>query len=95
MIEVCCKPDNSENKCNLCVTGLDSRLTEKQLELIFSEYGQVKSCKISKTESGQLRNYGFIWFENAKDANKAKCDSNRNKRIMTEYGPMSFKLDWY
>lgn len=94
--EMACKPDNSENKCNLCVTGLDNRISEKSLERIFStKYGQIKSCKISKSEEGQLHNYGFIWFENAKDANKAKMDSCRNREIQTNYGPMSFKLDWY
>ena len=51
--EMGCKPDNSEHKCNLSVTGLDPRLSEKQLEVIFVErYGQVKSCKISKCQEG-------------------------------------------
>lgn len=94
--EMTCKPDNSEENCNLCVTGLDPKISEKSLERIFSEtYGKVKSCKISKSEDGTLHNYGFVWFENAKSANKAKLDSKRNKEVQTNYGPIQFNLDWY
>jgi len=74
------KPDNSEERCNLVVKGLDPEMTEKCLEKYFTKFGNVKSCKIAKDpESGKSRTYGFIWFENPRDATRAMNEKKAGK----------------
>ena len=82
------KPDNSEERCNLVVKGLDPEMTEKNLEKFFTKFGNVKSCKIAKDpETGKSRTYGFIWFENPRDATRAMNEKKAGK--------IEFSLEWY
>jgi RNA recognition motif-containing protein len=83
------KPDNSEEKCNLVVKGLNPEMTDQELDAYFSKYGPVKNCKIAKDPvTGKSKSYGFVWFQNGKDANAAMLDfkANRDK---------PYTLDWY
>lgn len=71
------KPDNSDekSKCNIVVKGLDDDMTDEDLEKYFTNYGPVRSCKVAKDPvSGQSKLYGFVWFKEARDANKAMLD---------------------
>lgn len=89
MVERACKkPDNSEEKCNLVVKNLPLHISELELECYFSEnYGPVQSCKIAKQPNGRPKPYGFVWFKEGRDANKAILESKSGK--------CPFKLEWY
>ena len=65
-------PDNSHLECNLCVTGLDESLTSEDLHVMFSKFGEIKSCKVSMDpKTGKGRGYGFVWFTTEKACNLA------------------------
>jgi RNA recognition motif-containing protein len=50
-------------------------MTDEDLEKYFTNYGPVRSCKVAKDPvSGQSKLYGFVWFKEARDANKAMLD---------------------
>ena len=82
-------PDNSNQKCNICVKGIPPNMSQSQLEHHFSEkYGPIMSVKIAKdAKSGENRGYGFVWFKNAEDATQAMLDYKG--------GYDKFKLEWY
>jgi len=71
------------------VKGIPLDMNEQEFEDYFSyKYGPVKSCKISKDpQTGKSRSYGFVWFENGKDANMAMLDYVS--------GNSKFRLEWY
>ena len=57
---------------NLYLGNLSFKITEEELQEIFSEYGAVKSIKIiTDRETGRSRGFGFAEFENREDAEKA------------------------
>lgn len=61
-------PDNSNLKCNLCVTGLDESLTSEDLHSMFSKFGELKSCKVSRDPATlKSKCYGYVWFYNESD----------------------------
>ncbi len=56
-------PDNSHVQTNLVVKGLDISLVAHDLHLIFSKFGEIKSCKIAlDPDSGASKGYGFVWY---------------------------------
>ena len=57
---------------NLYLGNLSFKITEEELQEIFSEYGAVKSIKIiTDRETGRSRGFGFAEFESREDAEKA------------------------
>ena len=57
---------------NLYLGNLSFKITEEELQEIFSEFGAVKSIKIiTDRETGRSRGFGFAEFENREDAEKA------------------------
>ena len=84
----CKKPDNSEEKCNLVVKGLDLKMTDRDLEEFFStRYGPVQNSKVAKDVNGKSKGYGFVWFKEGRHANAAMLDF--------KCGKIPFNLDWY
>lgn len=82
------KPDNSEEKINIVVKGLEAGMTDEMLEKFFeSKYGPVQNCKVSKEADGRPRTYGFVCFKEGRHANRAILDSKS--------GNCKFKLEWY
>lgn len=65
-------PDNSNLQCNLCVTGLDESITSEDLHLMFQQFGELKSCKVSQDpKTGKSKCYGYVWFTTEKACAKA------------------------
>lgn len=98
------KPDNSDEqcKCNIVVKCLDAEMSDEELERYFLNYGPIRSCKIAKDPvSGESKLYGFVWFKEARDANKAMLDfrnnyQNDNGRFRhNDVEKIHFQLDWY
>jgi len=57
---------------NIYVGNLDFKVSESDLEEVFSEFGTVSSCKIITDKfSGRSKGFGFITMDNQDEANKA------------------------
>ena len=57
---------------NIYVGNLDVSTTEKKLEEIFANYGEVKKVQIvTDRETGQSRGFGFVEMETADEENAA------------------------
>jgi RNA recognition motif-containing protein len=72
---------------NIYVGNLDYRVSEKDLNDIFSEYGTVISAKIIMDKyNGRSKGFGFVEMENKDEAEKAIAslhDTNlKERRIM-------------
>ena len=81
-------PDNSEEKCNIVVKGLDAEVTDKNLEEYFRQFGPIKNCKVAKDPTtGQSKTYGYVWFERSRDANMAM--------LKYKSGELRWTIDWY
>jgi RNA recognition motif-containing protein len=53
------------------VKKLPSNMTAKELDEYFSQWGPIKSAKISIDKDYKSNGYGFVCFERAEDALKA------------------------
>ncbi|EFJ35251.1 hypothetical protein SELMODRAFT_80254 [Selaginella moellendorffii] len=80
--EISCNPGN-----NLYVTGLSTRVTEKDLEDYFSKEGKVVECRlVVDPRSHESRGFGFVALESLDDAErciKRLHHSNLEGRIIT------------
>jgi RNA recognition motif-containing protein len=64
----------------LYVGGLPYSVTSTKLEEIFSKFGKTNSCDvITDKYSGNSKGFGFVEFENDKDADKAIKELNGTK----------------
>ena len=69
-IRICLKKVNSEFKegANLFVKNLDSSVTTKKLDDLFSEHGKTVSCSIRTNNSGESLGYGYVQYETEENA---------------------------
>jgi len=57
---------------NIYVGNLDFKVSESDLEEVFSEFGTVSSCKIITDKfSGRSKGFGFITMDEQEEATKA------------------------
>ncbi|KAI9261639.1 hypothetical protein BDA99DRAFT_511995 [Phascolomyces articulosus] len=56
---------------NVYVKNLDTEVSDKEIEDMFSKYGPITSAVIQKDEDGKSKGFGFVNFENSEDARKA------------------------
>ena len=62
---------------NIYVGNLDFKVSEKDLEDLFSKYGTVSSSKIITDKyDGRSKGFGFVEMENAEEAKKAINELN-------------------
>ena len=54
----------------LYVRGFNDDTTEEELLQKFKKFGNIESCEIMRDENGKSKGYGFILFENKKDARR-------------------------
>jgi RNA recognition motif-containing protein len=67
--------DRKLEENNLYVSNLSYNTQDKDLEEKFAKYGPIKHCKIIRDHnSGKSRGFGFVTFENVKDAEAAKAE---------------------
>jgi RNA recognition motif-containing protein len=62
---------------NIYVGNLDYKVSESDLESLFSKYGTVNSVKIiSDKYDGRSKGFGFVEMENNDEAKKAVSELN-------------------
>ena len=62
---------------NIYVGNLDFKVNEKDLDAIFSEYGEVRSAKIIMDKySGKSKGFGFVEMANQDEGNNAIKELN-------------------
>lgn len=65
---------------NIYVGNLSYRMSDKELEEVFAEFGAVKSAKvITDRETGRSKGFGFIEMETAEAGNQAIEALNGNE----------------
>lgn len=62
---------------NLYVSNLSFKVTDNDLQKLFSTYGQVTSAKvINDRETGRSRGFGFVEMPDTQEAQKAIAELN-------------------
>jgi len=51
-------------------------MTQKELNEMFSQYGQIGSCKLETFQDGMSRCFGYVQYIKEEDAQKAIGDLN-------------------
>ncbi|XP_021279220.1 polyadenylate-binding protein 7-like [Herrania umbratica] len=73
---------------NLFVKNLDSSIDNMKLQAIFSNYGNILSCKVQVFDNGNSKGYGYVQFETPESAQKAIEELNghyiEGKRIYVD-----------
>lgn len=71
---------------NVYVKNFDEEFNDETLKELFAEYGPIKSSKIMTNDEGKSMGFGFVSFENPKDAENAVTALNgkelKNKKNM-------------
>ena len=70
---------NIDNKRNLLVTNLDSKMTQMEFYNIFIQYGDISSGKIEFDEDGRSRGFGYIYYYDESSAEEAKKNLNNKE----------------
>ncbi|KAL6122879.1 hypothetical protein NUSPORA_00140 [Nucleospora cyclopteri] len=93
LILVPCNDSNKKyDEGNVFVNNLPENLTTKDLNELFSMFGNVVSCKISTDQNGKSRGYGFVRYSTLKSVKKAilNCENVKlggNKLVVELYDP--------
>lgn len=61
---------------NLYVRNFDQDFTDENLNELFSQYGEIRSCRIMRDEKENSRGFGFVSFMTAEEANTALREMN-------------------
>lgn len=64
---------------NLYVQNLPAGTTDKQLEEMFSGFGEIQSAAMQKNENGEVTRCGYVCFSPGHAAQKALEDMNKKK----------------
>ncbi|CAN8239387.1 unnamed protein product [Cochlearia groenlandica] len=61
---------------NLYLKNLDDSVNDEKLKEMFSEYGNVTSCKVMMNSQGLSRGFGFVAYSNPEEALRALNEMN-------------------
>jgi len=64
---------------NVIIFGLDKSTDSKKLHDVFSEFGNILSCRVMTDEKGNSKGYGFVHFDSPESALKAVNFSKSRK----------------
>eukprot|EP00102_Acyrthosiphon_pisum_P019462 XP_016656672.1 PREDICTED: polyadenylate-binding protein 4-like [Acyrthosiphon pisum] len=56
---------------NVYIKNIDENVNDKELFEMFEKYGSITSCKVMFKDDGSSRGFGFVAFEDPKEAEKA------------------------
>merc|ERR1712166_1028394 len=65
------------SRTDIVVKGLNRRVSETELNNQFSEFGEIQSCKVMRTEDGWSRGFAFVRFVNGESAAAATSAMDR------------------
>lgn len=74
------KDSDFDSKANILVRNLPKETDQKELSSLFSEFGNIKSCKLEVYANGESRGFGYVQFEK-QDSAKAAIEK-LNKRVI-------------
>ena len=61
----------------LFVGGLPSSASEELLRVLFTQYGAISKMRIAKSDdTGECRGFGYVTFEQSRDALRARSELN-------------------
>ncbi|KAL3309260.1 transformer 2 beta [Cichlidogyrus casuarinus] len=79
------EPDEARPSKCVGVFGLDYSATRRDLDKMFSRYGELDDVYIVMDNyTGRSRGFGFVYFRHLKDAIEAKEDAHGRKLCATE-----------
>jgi polyadenylate-binding protein len=61
---------------NLYVRNFDADFKDENLNELFSQYGEIRSCRVMRDEKENSRGFGFVSFVTAEQANTALREMN-------------------
>lgn len=61
---------------NLYIRNFDADFKDENLHELFSQYGDIRSCRVMADENGNSRGFGFVSFTSAEQANTALREMN-------------------
>ncbi|KAE8668116.1 Polyadenylate-binding protein 2 [Hibiscus syriacus] len=61
---------------NLYVKNLDDSISDEKLKELFSQYGNITSCKVMRDPNGISKGSGFVSFSTPEEASKALAEMN-------------------
>ncbi|OMO74656.1 hypothetical protein COLO4_26551 [Corchorus olitorius] len=61
---------------NLYVKNLDDSISDEKLKELFSEFGNITSCKVMRDPSGISKGSGFVAFSTPEEASRALAEMN-------------------
>ncbi|EFH65105.1 hypothetical protein ARALYDRAFT_339396 [Arabidopsis lyrata subsp. lyrata] len=61
---------------NLYLKNLDDSVNDEKLKEMFSEYGNVTSCKVMMNSQGLSRGFGFVAYSSPEEASRALSEMN-------------------
>eukprot|EP00102_Acyrthosiphon_pisum_P024116 XP_016661326.1 PREDICTED: polyadenylate-binding protein-like [Acyrthosiphon pisum] len=64
---------------NVYIKNIDENVNEKELFEMFKKYGTITSCKVMFKDDGSSRGFGFVAFEDPKEAEKAVTELHGKK----------------
>lgn len=64
---------------NIFVKNIDPSVDEAQFIEMFSAFGPVTSCRLSKDENDVSKEFGFVNYENHEDAERAVAEMNEKE----------------
>ncbi|KAJ4826331.1 Polyadenylate-binding protein 8 [Turnera subulata] len=61
---------------NLYIKNLDDSINDEKLKELFSDFGNITSCKVMRDPSGVSRGSGFVAFSTPEEASRALAEMN-------------------
>jgi polyadenylate-binding protein len=75
-------PAKNKSNNNLFVKNLPAGTDDIKLKAMFARFGEIESASLKRDEGGQTKDYGWVCFKDANNAQKAMTEMN--KQLMAD-----------